>query len=98
MSSKAELPDWISGRCAERAVFEVELSLRCCQARAKGPMMLRAAKADAAEGSRVMMMVVIFAMVFVLLALGAVCTLMFRSHRHAVQHSTMTAAKAQILK
>jgi hypothetical protein len=44
-----------------------------------------------------MMMVVVCAMLFVLLALGAVFTLMIRSHRDAVQHGLMNAAEAQIV-
>jgi len=42
-----------------------------------------------------MMMVVVFAMVFVVLALGVVFTLMIRAHRHAVQHGSMNAAEVK---
>ena len=57
--------------------------------------MLRAAESACSRGPKVMMMVVVFAMVFVVLALGVVFTLMIRAHRHAVQHGSMNAAEVK---
>jgi hypothetical protein len=53
-------------------------------------IMLRAAENDAAEGPY-MTMVVVFAMLFVLVALGSVVTLMIRSHRHEFHHGPFSA-------
>ena len=53
--------------------------------------MLRAAESDGSGGLSVMT-VVVFARLFVVLALGTIVVLMHRAHKHAVRHSSLEVA------